>query len=323
MIASQSILGHEGSKPLTGNQLQQDFARWLSYSDPFINYNAARDARHENTAVWFIQGSTFRSWKESTSLLWIYGKRTFSCSLCSPLLTNSISLSTAGAGKSVLSCVIPQFIFDPVYLILPNRSSIIEDIHGVCDAGSAYIGFFFFDFKDIGKQDIRALLSSLIIQLSKQSISFHNILLRVYSTHFNGTQQPSVDQLTKCLEDIVRAAGDVPTYLILDALDECPNTNGIWSLRDQVLALVEKLVKWNLKELRLCITSRPEIDIRTSLEPLTSPSDRISLHDQSGQKKDMVDFVKAVVHSDRNMRRWRDEDKELVIKTLSERADGM
>jgi hypothetical protein len=29
------------------------------------------------------------------------------------------------------------------------------------------------------------------------------------------------------------------------------------------------------------------------------------------------------VHSDRRMRKWRDEDKELVIRTLPEKADGM
>jgi len=84
---------------------------------------------------------------------------------------------------------------------------------------------------------------------------------------------------------------------------------------------VKKLVKLNLPNLRLCITSRPEIDIRTSLEPLTS--NYISIHDQSGQKQDIIDFVTSVVYSDENMRRWRDEDKKMVIETLSERADGM
>ena len=98
---------------------------------------------------------------------------------------------------------------------------------------------------------------------------------------------------------------------------------GMPSPRDEVLSLVEKLVNLNLPSSHLCITSRPEIDIRTSLEPLTSTSNRISLHEQSGQKKDIDEFVRAVVYSDRNMRRWRDEDKELVIKTLSEKADGM
>ena len=129
--------------------------------------------------------------------------------------------------------------------------------------------------------------------------------------------------LTKCLEDMINASGDVPIYLVLDALDECPDTKGIPSSRHQVLDLVEKLVKENPPRLHLCITSRPEVDIRTSLEPLTSESNRICLHDQIGQKKDILCFVQGVVDSDAKMRRWPDEDKRLVIEMLSERADGM
>ena len=86
---------------------------------------------------------------------------------------------------------------------------------------------------------------------------------------------------------------------------------------------MEGLVDLNLPSLHLYVTSRPEIDIRTSLGSLTSTSNHISLHDQDGQRKDIADFVRAVVYSDKNMRRWRDVDKEVVIETLSERADGM
>ena len=185
------------------------------------------------------------------------------------------------------------------------------------------MAFFFFDFKDTGKQDARALLSSVIIQLSRKSPSFYDILFNFYSAHEKGSQQPSIDALTKCLEGMINVSGDVPIYLVLDAVDECPNTNGIPSPRCQVLDLVEELVKQGHPGLHLCITSRPEVDIRTSLEPLTSTSGRICLHDQLGQKKDIVDFVRGVVYSDKNMRRWRDEDKELVIEMLSERANGM
>jgi hypothetical protein len=51
----------------------------------------------------------------------------------------------------------------------------------------------------------------------------------------------------------------------------------------------------------------------------------VSLHDQSGQKQDIVDYVKSIVFSNSEpiMRRWRKEDKELVVEVLSERADGM
>ena len=33
--------------------------------------------------------------------------------------------------------------------------------------------------------------------------------------------------------------------------------------------------------------------------------------------------MKSVVYSDRKMRSWRDNDKELVIQVLSEKADGV
>lgn len=188
------------------------------------------------------------------------------------------------------------------------------------------MAFFIFDFNDTRTQDVRALLSSLIVQLSNRSEEFYNILFRFYSSHQShhfGKQQPSIGALTQCLVDMLMVPEESPVYLIIDALDECPNTTGMPSPRDQALAFVERLVGLNLPNLRLCVTSRPEIDIRTSLEPLTSTSNSISLHDESGQKKDIADFVRYIVYFDKNMQRWQEEDKQLVIKTLLDKADGM
>jgi hypothetical protein len=112
-----------------------------------------------------------------------------------------------------------------------------------------------------------------------------------------------------------------PVYLIIDALDECPHNSGMPTPREEILDLVQDLVELDLPNVHFCITSRPEIDIRTSLDTLTRH--RVSLHEQSGQKKDIVDYISSVVYSDRMMRRWREEDKRLVIETLSEKADGM
>ena len=113
----------------------------------------------------------------------------------------------------------------------------------------------------------------------------------------------------------------LPIYLIFDALDECPNHSGLPTPREEALDLVRNLVGLRLPNLHICITSRPEIDIQSTLEPLTSL--RVSLHNQSGQKKDIVDYVNSVVYSDTKIGRWREEDRRLVIETLSERADGM
>jgi hypothetical protein len=63
------------------------------------------------------------------------------------------------------------------------------------------------------------------------------------------------------------------------------------------------------------------MDIRPVLEPLTSL--KIFRHDEIGQKEDIISYIKSVVRSDRRMRKWREENQDLVVDTLYERADGM
>jgi hypothetical protein len=200
---------------------------------------------------------------------------------------------------------------------------VIQDIEAVCKAGKASMAYFYFDFRDANKQGFRDLVLSLLTQLSASSGPRCDVLSDLYSTNDEGKTQPSDSILAKCLKQMLTAPNQLPTYLIIDALDESSNTSGIPSPRERVLQLVKELVELCLPDLRICVTSRPEIDIREVLEPLTSR--RVSLHDQSGQKEDIVEYVKSVVYSkfEPIMRRWRSDDKELVIKVLSERADGM
>lgn len=110
-------------------------------------------------------------------------------------------------------------------------------------------------------------------------------------------------------------------YIILDAVDESPDSSGVRSSRAQVLNLIQEIVKLQLPNLRICITSRPEVDIRDCLEPLTSL--RISLHDEAGHKEDIAKYISTEVAFIARNKRWRSDDMELVIKTLSEKADGM
>ena len=183
------------------------------------------------------------------------------------------------------------------------------------------MAFFYCDFGDTSKQKRRDILPSLVIQLSAQSGPCRDILSRLYLEHDSGAKKPSEDNLMKCLKEMVALPGHPPIYLIIDALDECPDTSGMPSPREQVLDLLKELVELSFPNLHICVTSRPEVDICTALEPLTPR--QVSLHNQSGQKKDIIKYITSVVHSDPKMQRWRDEDKKLVIDTLSERADGM
>jgi hypothetical protein len=185
------------------------------------------------------------------------------------------------------------------------------------------MGYFFFDFKDTAKQDSRSFLSSVLIQLSSQSDSFCNILLEFYLTHQRGSKQPTDSALLRCLEKMLKVPVNVPIYLIIDGVDECPNTSGVQSPRAKVLKLLVKLVGFQLSGLRLCVTSRSEADTRNVLEPLTSTSSRIFLHDEDGQKKDIADYVSSVVYSDTKTMKWQEEDKKLVIRVLSDRNGGV
>ena len=198
---------------------------------------------------------------------------------------------------------------------------IIRDIEALSNAGLAHMAYFYFDFKDTGKQDSRALLSSLLIQLSDQSEQFYDVLLGSYSRHKDGSKQPTNDTPMQCLKDMLAIMGQAPIYLIMDALDECPNDSGIPSLRENVLKLVKELVELRRPNLRLCITSRPEFEIRTTLQPLATQ--QVSLHDESGQKQDINVYVTSVVRSDTKMKKWLDDDKNMVIEKVTEKADGM
>ena len=198
---------------------------------------------------------------------------------------------------------------------------IIRDIKATCSTGSAFLAYFYFDFKDKEKQGLRALLSSLLDQLSDQSDIFFDTLFSLYSAHKKAAEQPTDRSLAVCLKDMLTITGRVPIYLIMDALDECPNDSGIPSLRERVLELVKELVELRLPNLRLCITSRPEFDIRATLDPLVTQ--QMSLHDESGQKQDIINYVISVLHSDKKMMKWREVEKTMVVDKLSEKADGM
>ena len=204
---------------------------------------------------------------------------------------------------------------------LSSSSAIIRDINRMCAAGLALIAFFYFDFRDTDKQHRRGLLSSLLCQLCAVSDPCYEILSRLYSAHAGGTREPSDGALAQCLMDMLQLEGQPAIYIIVDALDECPNSSGMPTPREKVLEFLEDLIDYELPNVHVCVSSRPEFDIRSALEPL-APF-RVSLHDETGQKKDILDYVSAVVHSDRKMRKWRPQEKQLVIDTLSERADGM
>jgi len=71
-------------------------------------------------------------------------------------------------------------------------------------------------------------------------------------------QELSEDTLWQCLLEV---PGQPAMYIVIDALDECPNISGMPTAREQVLEFLQHLVKLKLPNVHICVSSRLEIDI--------------------------------------------------------------
>ena len=188
-------------------------------------------------------------------------------------------------------------------------------------AGLASLAFFYCDFREDQKKGLRGILSSFLVQLCHQSDSYCDTLSKLYSEHAKGSRDPSDDALAECLMNLLELPGLAPVYLIVDALDECPSTSAVPSPREEVVNLIAELIRSEIPNLRICVTSRPETDIKDVLDPLIFRS--VSLQDENGQKKDIEEYIKSVINTSPKNKRWKAEDKQLVIDILTRKADGM
>ena len=204
--------------------------------------------------------------------------------------------------------------------MLLRSSAVIEDILALQRSGQASLGFFYCDFRENQKKDRRGLLSSLLVQLGEQSDAYSAILSDFYAAHGRGSQHASDEKLLGCLKDMPKLPGQATVHIVIDALDECPTT-GFPSPREKLLNLIKELVNLQIRNLRICVTSRPEADIASAFDSLTFCS--ISLEGEGGQVKDITDYVKSVVNTDSKMQKWKETDRRLVTDVLSKRADGM
>ena len=306
---------------MAGNELKCDIQNWLSPPDPWRNHRIACESHHEGTAAWFLEGETFSEWKASgpSSLLWMHGKRELPFGA---YFFTVIDAFPPHSGRRKKCSLVRETsdILSREFMVSAS-STIIQEIEAMRKCGLASLAFYYCDFREDKKKDLRGLLVSVLFQLCDQSDSYHDILSTFYSMHCHHAQKPSDDELAGCFRDLLELSGQAPVYLVIDALDECPITLDVLSPRDKVLILLEDLIHSKISNLRICVTSRPGADIKKVLEPLAFRS--VSIQDENGQRRDIESYIKSTVHSHREMRRWKPEHKQLVIDTLTARADGM
>ncbi len=107
------------------------------------------------------------------------------------------------------------------------------------------------------------------------------------------------------------------TYILLDASYECQN-------RSKLLDLIQTINDWQLDNLHLLVTSRPEADITEVIAPLAGPEGIIKLA-PSPVNDDISNHIQNRLSLDRNLRRWRSRPdvQERISKCLLVQGDGM
>ncbi|KFY91992.1 hypothetical protein V498_05197 [Pseudogymnoascus sp. VKM F-4517 (FW-2822)] len=173
-----------------------EIRRWLSATDPSINYRKAIKLRQSDTGLWLLEGEVYSKWKlDSSPFIWLYG--------------------IPGCGKTILSATVTQDIL----------------LYCANDPGKV-VAYFYFDFADADKQKPELMVRSLISQLSEQCIRIPLALEALYSSCDKGNQQPSLDALMNVLQQILLEFPQ--SYLVLDALDECADRAELLSILEQI-----------------------------------------------------------------------------------------
>jgi hypothetical protein len=116
--------------------------------------------------------------------------------------------------------------------------------------------------------------------------------------------------MVKALRKIVETL--LHTYIILDALDECPE-------RDELLDLLKEVAEWKLDQLHVLVTSRQLPEINEVLD--FAAARRVALQSQ------LVDpvietYVRARLRTDKALK-WPSDVQGNIEKCLTKGAGGM
>ncbi|KAF2186397.1 hypothetical protein K469DRAFT_526817, partial [Zopfia rhizophila CBS 207.26] len=193
---------------------------WLSPLNFFVKQADVLGLRVEGTGQWLLESEQFKSWVSGS-------KKTLWCS------------GIPGAGKTVLASIVVDHL----------QKSFPGD-----DTG---IAFAYCNHQERIKQTPVNLIGSLLKQLAQARPLIYDRLKPLYKKHQNYNTCPTLSEISTALRDEIAHYSNV--FVIIDALDECPEHNGF---RDTLLMELGSLSRY----VKLLVTSRPHISIEYDIE---------------------------------------------------------
>jgi hypothetical protein len=253
---------------------------WLSPPDPWTNHHTARSFHQAGTGTWVLDSDAYKAWLcGSNRHLWLYGK--------------------AGCGKTILS------------------STIVEHVQHHC-LQAVDFGFapFYFTFSDKGKQSYEALLRSLVAQLGTQEPGLAK-LREKYAQRHRMQGGINVQTLESTLLAVLAAYDTV--FVVLDALDECPDDYDAPLERSKLFGGLEYLSK-EASKLKILMTSRDIPDIHVCMVRLTA--ERLPIQ-TCAVDKDIHSYVAQQLTKPPYFTRLKPKSLDLIQTKITAKADGM
>lgn len=215
--------------------------------------------------------------------------------------TSPLTIQPAGSGKTVLS------------------STINEAVNRICDDSlDRRAAMFYFDFQESAKQEIEPLLGAILRQLIGAEDRLPQFIITMYQTYKNKGQSPSVRDLEQALSQTLNVSTK-ETYIVLDALDECPY-RACNSSRKQIFQLLAALVANHDSNLHILATSRDEADIRSMLESI--PHRTVCLK-AAKMDADILKYVRSCLNDEICFTNLPEASRPEIMETILKRAQGM
>ena len=177
------------------------------------------------------------------------------------------------------------------------------------------VTYFYFDFNTTAKQELASCLASIVVQLYIQTPDLAAHIKKSHARCSHGSQRPSLGELKELFSLVTQDLEE--TFIVLDALDECPKTGE----RELLLEALSDMLGESSGNVHLLLTSRREPDIEEVLLPLlTSPA--VSLRG-SELDLDIKLFISWQLATDSKLKKWSREIKAEVEAVLTAGANGM
>jgi hypothetical protein len=163
----------------------------------------------------------------------------------------------------------------------------------------------YFQFSNTASQVVSNMLRSLIRQLSSSSSYPKSEFRTLWDQHNRVGSQPSLQELKATLDEILQLC-EGETYIILDALDECPHGSD-GGERAELLDFISGMHS----KVHLLVTSRPEPDIRRAFDRDT----KYAVDIEKLTKNDVAQYVKTAIMQ-QDFAFWDEQEKSQIKHKL-------